>query len=80
MEKYQEKEWFWILGGFKSEKNNWVWISQNIYGLQIANLQIRKLPHLRKVRKSLKTFGKSRNLRICDLGNLFAGRPPLGVR
>jgi hypothetical protein len=31
---------------------------------------------LRKVRKSLKKL-KSANLRICDLRNLFANRPPL---
>jgi hypothetical protein len=35
--------------------------------------QIRKVPHLRKVRKSNKIF-KSANLQICDLQNLFADR------
>ncbi len=36
---------------------------------------VRKLPHLRKVRKYKKEL-KSVNLRICDLRNLFADRPP----
>jgi hypothetical protein len=35
-----------------------------------------KLPHLRKIRKYNKFF-KSENLRICDLRNLFAERPPV---
>jgi hypothetical protein len=38
--------------------------------------QIHKVPHLRNVRKSNKLF-KSAHLRICDLRNLFADRPPL---
>ncbi len=37
---------------------------------------IRKLPHLRNVRK-VKKFCKSANFRICFLRNLFADRPPL---
>jgi hypothetical protein len=54
-------------GSFKSanHKKDWVCKSQMI-----------KLPHLRKVHKSNKLM-KSVNLRIRDLRNLFADRPPL---
>jgi hypothetical protein len=37
---------------------------------------VSKLPHLRKVRKCNK-FCQSANLRLCNLRNLFADRPPL---
>jgi hypothetical protein len=53
-----------ICGGFKSANKTWV-----------RKAQIRKLPYLRKARKSNK-LGKSANIRICDLRNLFADRPP----
>ncbi len=38
--------------------------------------QIRKMSYLRKVRKS-NQLQYSANLRICNLRNLFADRPPL---
>ncbi len=46
---------------------------QQIYSPQIAP-QIRKMPHLRKVRKSIQKF---RKFEVYDLRNLFADRPPL---
>jgi hypothetical protein len=42
----------------------------------VRKFQIRKVSHLRKVRKSKELF-KSVKCRICKLRNLFAGRPPL---
>jgi hypothetical protein len=54
-----------ICGSFKPAKNNWVRI-----------LQIRKLPHLRKVRKSRQKL-KLANMRIFDLRHLFADTLPL---
>jgi hypothetical protein len=62
-------------------------ISTNIAQLSLKTLvqitengarksQMRNRSHLRKVGKSNKLF-KSANLRICDLPNLFADRPPL---
>jgi hypothetical protein len=42
----------------------------------VRTSQIRKVPHLRKVRKSNKLY-KPAKLRICDLRNLFSDRPPL---
>ncbi len=53
--------------------------SLEVFNLQITKKewirksQIRKVSHLRKVRKFNKLF-KSANLRICDLGKLFADR------
>ncbi len=44
----------------------------------VRKSQICKLPHLLKVRKS-KIKIKSTNLQICDLRNLFSGRPPLSL-
>jgi hypothetical protein len=49
-----------------SQKNNFV-----------RKSQIRKLSHLRNVRKPMEKI-KSENLRICGLRNLGADRPPLG--
>ncbi len=58
----------------KSAKDNWVRKSSKIY---VRKSQIRKLPHLRKVR--IKKKMKSKNLRICDLRTLFADHPPLCI-
>ncbi len=44
----------------------------------VRKSQIRILQYLQKVRKSKKKF-QSANLRICDLRNLLADRPPLTV-
>ncbi len=42
----------------------------------VRKSQIRKVSHLRKVRKFINLF-KSANLRICDYQNLLADRPLL---
>jgi hypothetical protein len=42
----------------------------------VCKSQIRKLPQLRKVHKSKQKFQYAK-LRICNLRNLLAGRPPL---
>ncbi len=69
---------------FKSAKKAWVRKSQKIHKLQLhvsskkdwaRKSQIREVLHLGKVRKSKKFC--SANLGICDLRNLFTGRPPL---
>jgi hypothetical protein len=44
----------------------------------VRKSQIRKVSHLRNIRKFNK-LSKSANLRICDLRNLFADRPPFYV-
>jgi len=59
--------YFQTCESFKSVNHKKDWVHKS---------QIRKVPHLRKVRKSNKLL-KSPNLRICDLRNLFANRPPL---
>jgi hypothetical protein len=66
-----------ICGSFKSA-NNWVCKSQ-IHKSQkyvVRKLQIRKLPNLRKFPEYKKKHSSAK-LRICDLRNLFADRPPL---
>jgi hypothetical protein len=47
------------------------------FATMVRKLQIRKLSHLRNVRKPMEKI-KSENLRICGLRNLGADRPPLG--
>ncbi len=42
----------------------------------VRKLQIRQVPHLRKVRKCNKLF-KSANLRICPICGTYLDRPPL---
>ncbi len=56
-------------GSAKGKVTNYVYENHKIDW--VRNLQIRKVPHLWKVRKSIKLL-KSANLRICDLRNLFA--------
>jgi hypothetical protein len=62
--------YLWPLGSFKSASY------QNDL---VRKSQIRELPCLRKVYKSNKLF-ESKNLRICDLQELFADSPPLLFR
>jgi hypothetical protein len=58
-----------ICGSLKSTKNDWVRLQT-----MVRKSQIRKLPHLRQVRKSSKI--ESANLHLL---NLFADRPPLNT-
>jgi hypothetical protein len=59
-------QYFRTCGSFQSANHKKDWVQ----------LQIRKVPHLRKVCKSNKIF-KTPQLGLCDLRNLFADHPTL---
>jgi hypothetical protein len=57
-------------------QNNAQLCLKTVLKVWVRKSQIRKVSHLRKVRKSVTLF-KSANLRICDLRNQVADRPLL---
>jgi hypothetical protein len=60
--------YLWFCESFKFRKSQKAWVRKS---------QIRKVPHLKKVRKSNKLL-KFTNLRICEFAELICGPPNIG--